>query len=387
MKIIVFDLFSAQPKQGIKFHGGGEYIKTVFKVLLETIKTLNITSIIHVCFDTENYIDEWISLIIGRNNLLVHSVKNEREIVDVLYELDGTDITFYTGMIYLYGKDKVQFPEGVRTIGTCHGLRLLEKPYDIYAYKYGGAKVFFKELLRRTICKRYLYNKYYNEFKNSLENFKVIITVSEHSSYAIRTHLPEVAKNIDIRVLYTPMKVTHNQYTAVDKNYIMMISADRWLKNAFRGVCAIDDLYSKGCLSGVKTKVLGNYPVRLRRQIANLDKFEFYGYVDNDELEKMYAECSIFFYPSLNEGFGLPPIEAMKYGKTCIISGVCSLPEIYENTVYYCNPYDVQEMENRLLKAIEYRIDTEIIKKRLNKIIERQKEDLIQICNLIIGGV
>lgn len=130
---------------------------------------------------------------------------------------------------------------------------------------------------------------------------------------------------------------------------------------------AIDDLYSKGLIDGIKTHILGNLPESIKRKIKNVDKFVFYGYVDSDELEYQYSHCSIFLYPTLNEGFGLPPFEAMKYGKTCVISAVCSLPEVYGDAVYYCNPYDQMEISNRIMLAVNNRIDPAVINKQIKK--------------------
>ena len=386
MKIIVFDLFSAQPKRGIKFHGGGEYIKAIFRVLAEKYCCYSAELELHVCYEKENYIDDWIKKILEEDKFIVHDVNSEREIVDLLYGFTGNqNVTFYTGMIYLYDKQHVKFPQQVNTIGTCHGLRLLEKPYDTYGFMYAGFYDFLKEILRKTICKKYLYKKHRNDLKNAIENFRTIVTVSNHSMYAIKTHIPDVVDKVRLQVLYTPMKISDCRCDTKDDGYIMMVSADRWLKNAYRGITAIDHLYSKKCIFGFKTKVFGNYPEKLKKRIKNREMFEFYGYVESTELEQAYACCSVFFYPTLNEGFGLPPMEAMKYGKTCVVSGVCSLPEVYGESVYYCNPYDIQEMENRILMAVNNRIERDTIDCRSNYISKKQKEDLEKICNLIVS--
>ncbi|MCI8577026.1 MAG: glycosyltransferase family 4 protein [Lachnospiraceae bacterium] len=386
MKIIVFDLFSASPCKDIKFHGGGEYIKTIYYELIKKIICEKLNVEVHVYYNADEYIDDWIIESYEQNFIRAYAVKDESSIVNELFKLDTNDqVTFFSGMIYLYGKDKVTFPDKVRTIGTCHGLRTLEKPYDKYSYKYVSVAKSMKEFLRATFFRGYLFRKYLDKYRNALQNFDVIITVSNHSATAVRTFLPEVAKDIDIRVFYTPMKISSNITQFGDQNYIMMISADRWLKNAFRGVSAIDSLYSKGYLKDINTKVYGNYPEKLRSKLRNIDKFDFYGYVEADILEDAYANCSIFFYPTLNEGFGLPPLEAMKYGKTCIVSGICSLPEVYADSVYYCNPYDIMEMENRLLRASEQRIDLDVIKRQINDINNKQMDDLRGVCSLIIG--
>ncbi len=78
-------------------------------------------------------------------------------------------------------------------------------------------------------------------------------------------------------------------------------------------------------------------------------------------------------------------MEAMKYGKTCVISAICSLPEVYGESVYYCNPYDIMEIQNRILQAIENKISLDCIKQRLDYLNNRQKIDMVRLCNMISG--
>ena len=89
-------------------------------------------------------------------------------------------------------------------------------------------------------------------------------------------------------------------------------------------------------------------------------------------------------FPSINEGFGMPPLEAMRYGKTCIVSAVCSLTEIYGDAVYYFNPYDLSEIRNRILMASEQKIDKKKVLDQFEKIVNKQNEDLRKICDFII---
>lgn len=74
------------------------------------------------------------------------------------------------------------------------------------------------------------------------------------------------------------------------------------------------------------------------------------------ELDKQYyyKHCSSFVFPSLREGFGLPVIEAMKFGKPVFISDNTSLPEIGGQHAFYWNNYDPSEMA----KILEQGMDT-----------------------------
>ena len=69
-----------------------------------------------------------------------------------------------------------------------------------------------------------------------------------------------------------------------------------------------------------------------------------------------------------------------------MISAVCSLPEIYADAVYYCNPFDIQEMENRILQAIENQIDYKRVFSQIEKIRRRQASDLKNMCDMLLEG-
>jgi glycosyltransferase involved in cell wall biosynthesis len=79
------------------------------------------------------------------------------------------------------------------------------------------------------------------------------------------------------------------------------------------------------------------------------------GQVPDDELAALYQACTVFCYPSLYEGFGLPLLEAMASGAACVSSSVSSLPEVGGNAVVYVDPTDVDEIRG----AIERLLDSE----------------------------
>lgn len=381
MKVLLFDLLYAQPLGGAKFHGGGEYIKSVFQALSQ-IEGAEYS--LEVCYNQNEFIDDWIKDIILKKNIPVYQVATAEDIIDVIEKIeDKGNLRFFTGMIYSYSQ--VKFPEGVKTFGVCHGLRGLEKPYDREAFRFISNKSDLKECIRNTILWKRTHKHLLSYYTEIFDKFDTIITDSQHSEYSIKVNFPEIADKKEILVFYAPSK--HAEVPAVEESkesYIMMISANRWLKNVSRGVMAIDRLYLSGHLEGIKTRVYGNLPIKIRKKLKCSENFVFYDYVSPEDLERAYQNCSVFFYPTLNEGFGLPPLEAMKYGRTCVISAICSLPEIYGDAVYYCNPYDLMEMENRILNAIQRPLPGEKIKCQVEKIIARQNSDIRKICDLLM---
>ena len=72
------------------------------------------------------------------------------------------------------------------------------------------------------------------------------------------------------------------------------------------------------------------------------------GQVTDEDLAALYQACTVFCYPSLYEGFGLPLLEAMASGAACVTSSVSSLPEVGGDAVVYVEPTSVDEIRTAL---------------------------------------
>lgn len=76
------------------------------------------------------------------------------------------------------------------------------------------------------------------------------------------------------------------------------------------------------------------------------------GYMPDVDLPAIYAGASAFAYPSLYEGFGLPPLEAMAAGVPVVVSNVSALPEIAGDAALYVDPHDVQGLVRQLRRVL-----------------------------------
>lgn len=75
----------------------------------------------------------------------------------------------------------------------------------------------------------------------------------------------------------------------------------------------------------------------------------FAGYASDAELPELYAAASVFAYPSLYEGFGIPPVEAMACGTPVVASTAGALPEVLGDAALLVDPYD----EDALAEALQ----------------------------------
>lgn len=99
----------------------------------------------------------------------------------------------------------------------------------------------------------------------------------------------------------------------------------------------------------------------------NVKDVVFTDFVPDEELPELYRNASLYVFPSLYEGFGLPPLEAIQYGLPVIASEKTCLPEILREAAIYFNPDDPSAIVNAANLVIK---DIEI---RKNLIIEGQK--------------
>lgn len=85
----------------------------------------------------------------------------------------------------------------------------------------------------------------------------------------------------------------------------------------------------------------------------NKEHIRYLGFVTDTKLAHIYNLATIFIYPSLYEGFGLPPLEAMACGAPVIVSNVASLPEVCSDAAFYIDPTDIQDIKNKIITLLK----------------------------------
>ena len=77
------------------------------------------------------------------------------------------------------------------------------------------------------------------------------------------------------------------------------------------------------------------------------------GFIDEEDLPGVYSQCSLFVFPSLYEGFGLPPLEAMACGCPVASSDTSSLPEVLGKAAFYFDPHNIEDISRAMKRMLE----------------------------------
>jgi glycosyltransferase involved in cell wall biosynthesis len=88
-------------------------------------------------------------------------------------------------------------------------------------------------------------------------------------------------------------------------------------------------------------------------ELAAEQEVVFLGRVPDDDLPLLYSLCDLFVFPSLYEGFGFPPLEAMACGKAVVCSNTSSLPEVIGDAGVMVSPYDVDGLADAIVALLQ----------------------------------
>ena len=372
---------ACQPYLDTQNHGGKEYAEAVFAKMMEM--NINLAGI----YDSKRNINNsFLDYCRQHGGLLdVNDITLQQAVDSEKYNV------FYSALPYCY--DGIRWGS-VKFIGNLHGLRPLEAFTDEYEYKYsvnlkGRIKAWIKGL---GIVERWAKKNFFNTISKILDNPSfVCVTGSEHSKFALLNYFPQIeAKNI--AVFYDPLnleKVVEEKDEDTEK-YYLLVSGNRWLKNTYRGVKALDQLISTGLICS-KVIVTGTSPNMLYlKEIKNKECFVFKNYVSASELASLYKNAYCLIFLSLSEGFGYPPLEAISRGTPVICSPLTALYEVYQNGVLYCDPLSIEDIKVKILE-----MEDEIIRERYvrngvthgKKMIEFQKKELSRLVDFIMSFV
>lgn len=363
-------LFALTPAQNIA-NGSSIYTGLIFKKALETGKPFD-------AFYNPDIQENKLIIEDVPPHVTLHKCLNAKDLESLL-KSNQYDTIFFgneTGT-------NVSLPESITPIVVIHDLRFIEVPNDKTRYLY--RKTPFERLKQKVVSKfspDYDAINQKSRISNFIDNPRLkIITVSNHTKYSILINYPQI-KDSQIHVLTSPnpkIEVNRvikdcdafNKLNLHSREYFLIISAGRWFKNSYRVIKALDHIIDRNLLQNKKILVLGAKKGSKVTQVKHPEKFIFLDYVEPETLQCAFKNAYCFLYPSLQEGFGTPPLEAMQYGTPVLAAPNTAISEVCENGAYYFNPYSVMEIENRILHLLS---DKNFYELRSRKGIERSKE-------------
>jgi len=221
----------------------------------------------------------------------------------------------------------------------------------------------------------------------AIERSALVFTVSEASRRDILHFFPEadpdrvqvVPNAIDPAILQDPGEEERERVREryqIRGRFVLYAGNIKPHKNLDRLIAAFGLLKKHPGHEDVKLLIIGDEVNRygsLRRTVEGAhvrQDVRFFGFVPEKTLASLYRMASVFAFPSLYEGFGLPPLEAMACGTPVVTSRISSLPEVVGDAALLVDPYSVEDIASALERVLD---DTDLQK----SLVERGRKQVL----------
>ena len=189
-----------------------------------------------------------------------------------------------------------------------------------------------------------------------------ILTVSEFSRKEIIDCLKVEENKVSVIYNAVSQNFINKKLEDIKENtfeYILAVSSIDPRKNFSRLLCAVNLLKTN-----IKLVIIGNSNNVFQKINLELSsRVSYLGHVSDEELKIYYSNAKLFVYPSVYEGFGLPPLEAMAMGCPTIVSDIEVFHEVFDMAAKYFNPYDI----NDIATCIENVLSSSKIREKLTR--------------------
>lgn len=240
-------------------------------------------------------------------------------------------------------------------------------------------------IMPETVGKGYLI-KFLRDMPRIIEESDAIITVSEYSKKDILKFFPINPDKIFVTPLaadsiYRPLnrnickKYISEQYN-INGDFILYLGGFSARKNVSSLIKAYEKISNeinkniKLVICGAKKDDIENL-IKMKINSKTSENIIFTDFIPNEDLPKFYNACEVFVYPSLYEGFGLPPLEAMSCGSPVITSNTTSIPEVTDKSAILIDPMNIDMLSCKLYNLlVSDELRKDLSKKGLNRSIE-----------------
>jgi glycosyltransferase involved in cell wall biosynthesis len=150
-------------------------------------------------------------------------------------------------------------------------------------------------------------------------------------------------------------------------DYILSVGELSDRKNIIRLLQAYHLLKERDQLRQRRLVLVGKRTIDTEKIISEMKRLGlessvlFTGYVPDEDLPFLYNGASVFVFPSLYEGFGIPPLEAMQCQVPVVASSATSIPEVVGSGALLFNPHNVDEIAEKIGKVLDGKMDTDAL--------------------------
>jgi GT2 family glycosyltransferase/glycosyltransferase involved in cell wall biosynthesis len=406
---ILVDLLFCQPG----FHGGGEYGKAVFKALVASAAARGDVQI-WAALDPALFIDGWVWETCREHAINIVAVTSFSAITQLVNT--GMFTSFFAPAIVVYTGYEYQrkvggqlgfAANGTRVVGTLLDVRDLEMAEDWERIATARRAVgclperampehaWKQERDRQAAHARDLQTMYCGIASHP--SLDALVTISDYSAASIQAR---VGTGRSLDVLFPPRKDRPDaeRFTIPGiepgrDEFVLVMNAGRIEKNAATAVAVFDRLCADFTFAAEHPRLklvlvgIGSVDDLGLEAIAHRDRVITLPHLPPEHLEFLYREARCLLYPSFNEGFGYPPLEAMDHGTPSVIADNTSVPEVCGSAAVPCNPFDEASVARALVQVIHYPPDAACLAARHAAILARQKRDLAALVRLVLDGV
>lgn len=272
----------------------------------------------------------------------------------------------------------------------------LYKKYDIVHFLDYATPIFYKgkkiatihDMAMHTMKDKYTKGQVMTKttlLKNTIKNADKLICISEFTKKELLKYYPNVDESkievvhngFEYNEIYLSKQMIDNALNKfnIKKEYLLFVGTLSPHKNIERIVEAFKKVRNEGydyqlVICGKKGWLYDDIFKKVKE--LKLEKeIIFTDYVTEEELEVLYKNTKLFVFPSLYEGFGFPPIEAMARNIPVLTSSEGAIPEIVGDATLFCNPYDIDDISRKIIEIIE---NPRLKKSLIEKGIKRYKE-------------
>lgn len=360
--------------------GIGRYVFELAKNILELDKNNNY----YLFFNTSNSLPEEVDFFAKFPNAAL--------VRTVFRHYSFGEQTLFLKLLNSFNLDLVHFPNFNTPV-------FYKKPFvvtihDMVHHKIGGSKK-----------SHFLHFLAYKQvIKTAAKKASAIITVSEYSKNDISYFL-NVPKN-KIKVIYEgtslPTEVAPENVAKVKEKFLLkkpfllfvgVLERKKNLVSLTRGLDVLIKKYQHDIDLVVVGKTDRHYPeIKYKAlDITYNDHLVFTGYVSDKDLAALYKGAHSFVSASLHEGFGLPGIEAMKFGLPLAVSNIGVFNEIYDDAAIYFNPLDPDDIAEKLhllIKDAQFHQQLQKKSFRRGQLFDWQKAaaETLAVYNSVIGN-